>query len=56
MGAARGFRRADMGLVEFRTAERGGFVFVAPSEETPGIDEWLGAFDTVLAPGARMSW
>ena len=50
MGTARGFRRAGMGLVEFRAAERGGFVFVAPSEETPGIDEWLGAFDTVLAP------
>ena len=50
MGATRGFRRADMGLVEFRTAERGGFVFVALSDETPGIDEWLGAFDALHAP------
>ena len=50
MGATRGFRRADMGLVEFRAAERGGFVFVALSDEAPGIDEWLGAFDTLHAP------
>ena len=50
MGAARGFRRADMGLFEFRTAQRGGFVFVALSNETPGIDEWLGAFGPLLAP------
>ena len=44
------FRRADMGLVELRAAERGGFAFVALSGETPGIDEWLGAFDALLAP------
>ena len=50
MGATRGFRRADMGLVEFRTAERGGFVFVALSGETPDIDDWLGGFDAVHAP------
>ena len=50
MGATRGFRRADMGLVELRAAERGGFAFVALSEEAPGIDEWLGAFDTLHAP------
>ena len=50
MGAARGFRRADMGLVELRAAERGGFVFVALCDETPGIDEWLGAFDALHAP------
>lgn len=50
MGRTRHFRHADMGLVEFRTAERGGFVFVALSDETPGIDEWLGAFDAVHAP------
>ena len=50
MGETRGFRRADMGLVEFRTAERGGFVFVALSDGTPGIDEWLGAFDALHSP------
>ena len=50
MGATRGFRPADMGLVEFRAAERGGFVFVALSGETPGIDEWLGDFDALHAP------
>ena len=50
MGATKGFRRADMGLVEFRTAERGGFAFVTLSDEAPGIDEWLGAFDTLHAP------
>ena len=50
MGATREFHRADMGLVEFRAAERGGFVFVALSDETPGIDEWLGAFDALHAP------
>ena len=50
MGSARGFRRADMGLVEFQTAERGGFAFVALSDETPGIDDWLGDFDALLAP------
>ena len=50
MGAARGFRHADMGLVEFRAAERGGFVFVATSGETPGIDDWLGGFDALHAP------
>ena len=50
MGAERGFRHADMGLVEFRAAERGGFVFVAPSAETPGIDNWLGGFAALHAP------
>ena len=50
MGVTRGFRRAEMGLVEFRTVERGGFVFIALSDETPGIDEWLGAFDALHAP------
>ena len=50
MGATRGFRRSDMGLVEFRAAERGGFVFVAPSAETPGIDDWLGGFAALHAP------
>ena len=50
MGATQGFRRAGMGLVELRTAERGGFLFVALSDETPGIDEWLGAFDALHAP------
>ena len=50
MGSTQGFRRADMGLVEFRTAERGGFVFVALSDEGPGIDEWLGAFDDLHSP------
>ena len=50
MGATQGFRRADMGLVEFRAAERGGFVFVALSGEAPGIDEWLGDFDALHAP------
>ena len=39
-----------MGLVEFRVEERGGFAFVALSDEAPGIDEWLGAFDTLHAP------
>ena len=50
MGATQGFRRADMGLVEFRTAERGGFLFIAFCDETPGIDGWLGAFDSLHAP------
>ena len=50
MGATRGFRRSEMGLVEFRTAERSGFAFVALSDETPGIDEWLGAFDALHSP------
>ena len=50
MNATRGFRRADMGLVEFRTAERGGFVFVALSDETPDIDEWIGAFELLHSP------
>ena len=50
MGATQGFRRADMGLVEFRTAQRGGFVFVALNGETPGIDDWLGDFDVLHAP------
>ena len=50
MGATKGFRRADMGLVEFRTAERGGFAFVTLSDEAPGIDEWLGAFDNLHSP------
>ena len=50
MGATRGFRRADMGLVEFRTAKRGGFAFVALGDEAPGIDEWLGAFDDLHSP------
>ena len=50
MGATRGFRHAEMGLVELRAAERGGFAFVASSDETPGIDEWLGTFDALHAP------
>ena len=50
MSTTRGFRRADMGLVEFRTAERGGFVFVALSDETPDIDEWIGAFELLHSP------
>ena len=50
MGGTRGFRRADMGLVEFRTAERGGFVFVALSDEAPHIDVWLGAFADLHSP------
>ena len=50
MGAARGFRHADMGLAEFRAAERGGFVFVATSGEAPVIDDWLGGFDALHAP------
>ena len=50
MGATQGFRRAEMGLVEFRTAERGGFLFIALCDEAPGIDEWLGAFDSLHSP------
>ena len=50
MGATRGFRRSAMSLVELRSAERGGFLFVTSSDETPGIDEWLGAFDALHAP------
>ena len=50
MGAAQGFRPADMGLVEFRIAERGGFVFVTLSDEAPAIDEWLGAFADLHSP------
>ena len=50
MSATQRFRRGDMGLVEFRVAERGGFVFVALSGDTPGIDEWLGDFGTLHAP------
>ena len=50
MGATCAFRHADMGLVELRAAERGGFAFVALSGEAPGIDEWLGAFDALHAP------
>ena len=50
MGATRGFRRADMGLVGLRTAERGSFAFVALDDGTPPIDEWLGAFDDLHSP------
>ena len=50
MGATRGFRHADMGLVEFRAAERGGFVFVALSDEAPELDDWLGDFGALHAP------
>ena len=50
MSATQGFRRADMGLVEFRVAERSGFSFVNLSHEAPGIDEWLGAFDDLHSP------
>ena len=50
MGATQGFRRADMGLVEFRTAERAGFAFVSLSDEASGIDEWLGALGELHSP------
>ena len=50
MAATKGFRRADMGLVEFRTAERGGFAFVVLDDEVPGIGEWLGVFDDLHSP------
>ena len=50
MSTTRGFRRADMGLVEFRTAQRGGFVFVALSNEAPDIDDWLGTFEPLHSP------
>ena len=50
MSTTTGFRRADMGLVEFRTEERGGFVFVALSDETPDIDDWLGTFEPLHSP------
>ena len=50
MGATRDFRRTDMGLVELRAAERGGFVFATSSAGTPGIDEWLGGFRALHAP------
>ena len=50
MGATREFRRADMGLFEMRAAQRCGFVFVAPSDDPPGIDDWLGGFGSLLAP------
>ena len=50
MGATRGFRHADMGLVEFRATERAGFVFLTSSDEAPDIDDWLGDFGALHAP------
>lgn len=50
MGHAPEFRLEDMGLIEFRTAERAGFAFVTLNDRTTDIDSWLGAFEDLHAP------
>lgn len=44
------FDRSDLGLIEFRAAERDGFAFVCFSDETDDIDVWLGDFSELHAP------
>ena len=44
------FDKSEFGLVEFSTAERGGFAFVSFEENPCDIDAWLGDFCDVHAP------
>lgn len=44
------FEYGDYNLVEYRTAERGGFVFVCLNSNAPEIDDVLGDFLEVHAP------
>ena len=50
MDHAKGFRREDFGLIEFRAAEHAGFAFVCMHHHAPNIDTWLGDFDAHHAP------
>jgi phenylpropionate dioxygenase-like ring-hydroxylating dioxygenase large terminal subunit len=50
MKEASEFDRADYNLIEYRTAERGGFVFVCLNPNAPEIDEVLGDFLNIHAP------
>lgn len=44
------FDKSAHGLVEFRAAERDGFAFICFSDDTDGIDAWLGDFSDLHAP------
>ncbi|MEM6987388.1 MAG: aromatic ring-hydroxylating dioxygenase subunit alpha [Pseudomonadota bacterium] len=47
MEAARGFDRADYGLVSYRAAERAGFVFLCLAPQAPDLDAQLGDFESL---------
>ena len=44
------FDASSYGLIEFRAEEREGFAFLCLSDETEGIDSWLGDFAELHAP------
>lgn len=50
MDRARGFRKADYGLVAFRIDASDGFVFVCLDDAAPTLDDWLGDFSALHAP------
>jgi len=50
MEKADGFNKADYGLVSYRAEERLGFAFICMSNNTAGIDEYLGDFANIHSP------
>lgn len=50
MERAKGFDKADYGLVAFRIEVRDGFAFVCFDDHAPGLDDWLGDFSEMHAP------
>tara|TARA_Y100001960_G_scaffold206381_1_gene215425 strand:+ start:690 stop:1856 length:1167 start_codon:yes stop_codon:yes gene_type:complete len=50
MEGADGFDLADFSLVEVRSEERAGFLFVNVDAKAPTLDDWLGDFEQVHEP------
>jgi len=50
MDGAAGFESADFGLVQVRSEERAGFLFVNVNGKGPPLDDWLGDFETLHEP------
>ncbi len=50
MDGADGFDSGDFGLVEVRSEERAGFLFVNVDAQAPTLDNWLGDFEKVHEP------
>jgi len=49
MDAAKGFEKAENGLIAYHAAERAGFAFVCLAPEAPDLDAWLGDFERIHA-------
>jgi len=50
MEGAQGFESADFSLVQARSEERAGFLFVNLDGKAPSLDDWLGDFESLHEP------